>query len=156
MVPARRIDDQAVNDLLERVVPSSPTTPHSIAASWRNGSLPSPRNIGHAVVPTLTGKPRESVHRLLNSFPIPSGSSTTAIEPPAIVERPCMLWHNPSPVRAGSHYGLSWTRRDCRPGAYGRETPPSKRRMSSRPEVTPGAPESSGDQNAGITRVGRR
>jgi DNA polymerase-3 subunit epsilon len=45
---------------------------------------------------------------------------------------------------------LSWSRRDCRRGGYGRGMPPSRRRMSSRPEVTPGALESSGDQNAGI------
>ena len=41
-------------------------------------------------------------------------------------------------------------RRDCRLGGYGRGMLLLRRRMSSRPEVTPGAPENSGDRDAGI------
>jgi hypothetical protein len=50
----------------------------------------------------------------------------------------------------GSDCRHSWNRRDYRHGSYGPGTPLSRRRISSRPEVMPGAPESSGDRNAGI------
>jgi hypothetical protein len=67
-----------------------------------------------------------------------------------IVVPPSMRWRNGSPVQVGWHSRLFWNRRGSRHGDYGRGMPPSRRRMSSRPEVTPGAPESSGDRNAGI------
>jgi Exonuclease len=55
---------------------------------------------------------------------------------------------------------LSWNRRDCPLGGYGRETPPLRRKIFSRPEVTPGVPESLGDRDAGIamcqTPIGRQ
>ena len=76
--------------------------------------------------------------------------STPSIGLRAIVVPLSMHWLSRSPVRGGSHSRLSWNGPDCRHGGYGRGMLPSRRRMSSRPEVTPGAPESSGDPNAGI------
>jgi hypothetical protein len=60
------------------------------------------------------------------------------------------LLRNRSPVRGGWHCRLSWRRRDCRHGGYGRGKPPSTRRMSLRPEVTRGAQETLDDRGAGI------
>jgi hypothetical protein len=84
----------------------------------------------------------------------------TDIGLPAIVVPPSMLWRNGSPAPGGWHCRLFWSGRDCRRGGYGRGTRQLRRRMFSRPAVTPGAPESSGDRNAGIatwrTPIGRR
>jgi hypothetical protein len=150
MVAGHRIDDGAVNDLLGRAVLIIPTTQISIAGSWRNGFPPSRRSIGLAAAPILIGRPRVSAHLRSNSSPIPSGSSMMGIGLRAIVEPPSTCWRKHSPARGGSHCRLSWSRRDCRRGGYGREMPALRRRMSSRPAVTSGALESSGDQNAGI------
>src|SRR5438477_12680779 len=57
----------------------------STAASWRNELLRLPRDIGRAAVSILTGRPRVSDHRRLNSSPIRWGSSMTGIAPPVIV-----------------------------------------------------------------------
>jgi Exonuclease len=159
MVAGQRIDDRAVNDLLSRVVLVIATMRISIVASWNDGSQSLSRNTGRAAVSISTGR-RVSVHRRLNSSPIHSDSSMTGIEPRAIVGPLSMRWRNRSPAQGGWHCRLSWNRRDCRHGGYGRGTPPSRRRMFSRPAVTPGAPESSGDRNAGIamcrTRIRRQ
>ena len=120
------------------------------AASWRNGFLSSPRNIGRAAALISIGRPRASAHLHSNSSPIHSVSSMTGIGLQAIVGPPSMHWRNRSPVQGGWRSRLSWNRRDCRHGGCGRGMPLSRRKMSSRPEVTPGAPESSGDRNAGI------
>jgi hypothetical protein len=150
MVAGHRIDDGAVNDLVTGLSSSSPTMLISTAASWRNGFPPSPRNIGRAAVSTSTGRPRASAHLRSNSSPIPLASFTTGTGLRAMVGPPYMRWRNRFPAQGGSHCRLSWSRRDCPHGAYGRGKLPLRRRMSSRPEVTPGVPESSGDRNAGI------
>jgi hypothetical protein len=84
----------------------------------------------------------------LDSSLIPSGFFTTGIGPQAIVGPPSMRWRDRCPAQGGSHSKRSWKKRGCRDGGYGRGMPPS-RRISSRPEVTPGAPESRADRNAG-------
>src|SRR5713226_1060783 len=89
---------------------------------------------------------------LLVAYTLPSASFTTGIALGAIVGPPSTCWRNSFPALDDWHCRLSWSRRDCRLGGYGPGTPPLRRRMSSRPEVTPGAPESSGDRNAGIAR----
>src|SRR5260370_41722032 len=66
-----------------------------------------------------------------------------------IVAPPSMRWRNRSQAQGGWHYRHSWKQRDCQHGGYGQGTPRLRRRMSSRPEVTPGVPESSGDRSAG-------
>src|SRR5262249_45414804 len=43
-----------------------------------------------------------------------------------------MRWRNAFPVQGGWQCRHSWSRRDCRRGAYGRGMPRSRRRMSSR------------------------
>jgi hypothetical protein len=98
----------------------------------------------------LIGKPRASVHRRSNSAPIPLASFTTGTRPRAIVGPPFMRWRNRSPAQGGWRCAPYRNTRDCRHGGYGQGTLLSRRRMSSRPEVTPGALESSGDQSAGI------
>src|ERR1700722_7672499 len=94
----------------------------SIAASWKNDFLSSPRNIGRAAVRILIGRPRASVHRRSNSSPIHSGSFMTDIGPGAIVGPPSIVWRNRFPVQVGWHHTLFWNRRDCRHGGYGQGT----------------------------------
>ena len=136
------------------------TTRPSIVHSWKNVFPSSPKNIGHAAVPISTGRPTVSAHLRSNSSPIRWGSSMTDIGLRAIVGPLSMRWRNRSQAQDGWHCRLSWNRRDCKHGGYGRGTPRSRRRISSRPEVTPGAPESSGDHDAGIamwrTRIKRQ
>jgi hypothetical protein len=78
----------------------------------------------------------------------------------AIVGPHSMHWPNGYPVQGGWRCMLFWNRQDCRHGGYGRGMPPSRRRTSSKDEVTPGAPASSGVRNAGIatwrTPIGRQ
>jgi hypothetical protein len=142
MIAAHRIDDRAVNDLLGPVVL---VIAHNADFDRRflERRLPSSlQNIGHAAVSILIGKQRVSVRRRLNSSPIPSGSFTTGIGLRAIAGPPFMRWRSRFSVQDGWRCRLSWNRRDCRHGDYGRGTPQSKRRMFSRPAVTPGALES--------------
>ena len=122
----------------------------STAAFWRNVFLPSLPHIGRAVALTLIGRLRVSAHRRSNSSPIPSASFTMDIELQAIVEPPFMPSRNGCPVQAGWHCRLSWKRRGSRHGGYGRGMPRLRKKMFSKPEATPGAPESSGDRDAGI------
>jgi Exonuclease len=150
LVAGHRIDDRAVDDLLGR----------GVLVIAHNASFD--RRFLEKRLPTFVTKhwacsradidwrPRVSVHLRSNSSPMPSVSSTTVIGLRAIVGPPSMRWHNPSPAQGGWLCRLSWNRRDCRHGGYGRGTQPSRRRMFSRPAVTPGVPESSGDRNAGI------
>ena len=102
-----------------------------------------------ADVSISTGRPRVSVHRRSNSSPIPLASFTTGIGLRVIAGPLSMRWRNRYPAQGGWRCRLSWNRRDCRHGGYGRGTPLLRRRISSRRGVTPGAPESSGDRNAG-------
>jgi hypothetical protein len=149
MVAGHRIDDRAVSDLLSRVVLVIAHNADFDRRFLERAFPPSPRNIGRAAVRILIGRQKASVHLRSNSLPTASASFTTGIGPQAIVGPPSMRWRNRSPVPGGSHCRLSWSRRDCRHGGYGRGTPPLRRRMFSRHVVTPGAPESSGDRNPG-------
>ena len=72
---------------------------------------------------------------------------TTGIALGTIVGPPSMPWRKRFPVQDGWHYRLFWNRRDCRHVGYGRGTPLSRGKMSSRPEVTPGAQESLVDRS---------
>jgi hypothetical protein len=160
MVAGHRIDDRAVDDLLGRVVL---VIAHDADFDRRFlEKRPRLRDeyIGRAAVLISIGKSRASAHLRSNSSPIRSGSFTTRIGLQTIVERPSTRWRNPSPVQDGWRCRLCWNRLDCRHGGYGRGTPRSRRRMFSRPAVTPGALESSGDRNAGIatwrTLIGRQ
>jgi DNA polymerase III epsilon subunit-like protein len=47
-------------------------------------------------------------------------------------------WRNRCPAQGGWRCRLFWNRRDCRHGGYGRGMPQLRRRMFSRPAVTPG------------------
>jgi Exonuclease len=151
MVAGHRIDDRAVNDLLGRVVL---VIAHNADFDRRflERRLPAfaAKHWACSRADILIGRPRVSVHRRSNSSPTRWGSSMTGIGLPAIVGPPSMRWRNRFPVQDGWHGRLSWNRQDCQHGGYGRETPQLRRRMSSSPEVTPGAQESSGDRNAGI------
>jgi hypothetical protein len=57
---------------------------------------------------------------------------------------------NRCPTQGGWHCRLSWSTRECRHGGYGRGTLLLRKRISSRPEITPGALENAGDRNVGI------
>jgi hypothetical protein len=160
MVAGHRIDERAVNDLLSRVVL---VIAHNADFDRRflERRLPAfATKHWAAAEPILIGRPRASVHLHSNSSPIPSGSFTTDTGPRATVAPHSTHRRNHSPVQDGSHCRHSWNRQDFRHGGYGRGTPRSRRRMPSRPEVTPGVPESSDDPNAGIamwqTRIRRR
>ena len=102
-----------------------------------------------ADVSISTGRPKVSDHRRSNSLPIPSASFTMDIGLQVIAGPLSMRWLNGYPAQGGWRCRLSWNRRDCRLGGYGRGTPLLKRRISSRRGVTPGVQESSGDRNAG-------
>src|ERR1700730_18492764 len=132
----------------------------SIAASWKNDFLPSPRNIGRAAVRILIGRPRASVHRRSNSSPIHSGSSMTGIAPRAIVG--ATLHALAQPLPGTGRLALQALLEQARMPTWrlwARDAAIEKK-MSSKPEVTPGALESSGDRNAGIgmgqTPIGRQ
>jgi hypothetical protein len=130
MVAGHRIDDGAVNDLLSRVV----------LVIAHNADFD--RHFLEKRLPAFTTKhwacsrfdidwKAEGIrYRRSNSSPIPSASFTTGIGPQAIVGPLSMRWHNRSPVQDGSLCRLSWNRRDCRHGGYGRGTPQSRRRIS--------------------------
>jgi hypothetical protein len=161
MVAGQRIDDRAVNVLLCRVVL---VIAHNADFDRRflERRLPAFAAKHWACSRSdIDWKAEVSAHLHSNSSPIPSGSFTTDIGLRAIVGPPYMPWLNRSQAQDGWQRRLSWSRRDCRHGGYGRGTRPLRRRMFSRPEVTPGAPESSGDRNAGIvmcrtTPIGRQ
>jgi hypothetical protein len=160
MVTGHRIDDRAVNDLLCRVV----------LVIAHNADFD--RRFLEKRLPVFATK-----HWACSRFDIDwkaEGIRSSALEfiayslgffhdghrPGAIAELPSMRWRNRSPAQGDWDCKLSWNRRDCRRGDYGQRTPPSRRRMSSRPEVTRGAQESLGDRDAGTatcrTTIGRQ
>jgi hypothetical protein len=149
MVAGHRIDERAVNDLLSRVVL---VIAHHADFDRRflEKRLPvfAPKHWACSRF-DIDWKAEGIAHLRSNSLPIPSASFTTGTGPQATAKRHSMRWYNRFQALGGWRCRLSWNRRDCRHGGYGRGTPPSRRRMSSRPEVTPGAPESSGDRSAG-------
>jgi DNA polymerase-3 subunit epsilon len=160
MVAGHRIDDRAVNDLLSRVV--------LVIAHHADFD----RRFLEKRLPAFGDK-----HWACSRFDIDwkaEGIRSSALE---FVAYSLGFFHDGhragSDCRATVHalaqrlpgsgrlaLRLFWNTRDCRHGVYGRGTPSLRRRMSSRPEVTPGAPESSGDRNAGTamcrTRIKRR
>src|SRR6516165_378787 len=128
----------------------SPTTPISIAASWRDAFLPLPQNIGPAAALMYIGKPRAFVHLRSNSSLTRWGSFMTGTGLRAIVGPPPTHWRKRFPALGGWHSRPSWNARDNRRGGYGRGMPPLRRRICSRPTVTSGAQGCRGDRNPGI------
>jgi hypothetical protein len=150
MVAGHRIDDRAVNDLLSRVV----------LVIAHNADFD--RRFLERRLPAFAAK-----HWACSRFDIDwkaEGIRSSALEFVAYslgffhdghraasdCRATLMHWRNRSPAQGGWQCRFSWNRRDCRHGGYGHGTPPSRRRISSRPEDTPGAQEISDDRNAGI------